>query len=119
MRLPMRDKPRFAEVTGSAGPDLLEAVPTRGHPAAADRSRGWIWLAARLLGALAVLATGAVHLNEFERFYSAIPTIGTLFLLNFVGATAIGLCLLAPVERIAGRYGSALVLLLALAGIAL
>ena len=29
-----------------------------------------------LLGALAVLATGAVHLHEFERFYSQIPTIG-------------------------------------------
>ncbi|MGN6169385.1 MAG: hypothetical protein ACTHQQ_14630 [Solirubrobacteraceae bacterium] len=73
----------------------------------------------RLLGALAVLATGAIHLYERGHFYSQIPTIGTLFLLNFLGATAIGLCLLAPVERIAGRYGSALVLLLALAGIAL
>ncbi|MBV8733503.1 MAG: hypothetical protein JO120_01855, partial [Solirubrobacterales bacterium] len=83
------------------------------------RSHGLVWLGARLVGALAVLATGAVHLHEFDRFYSQIPTIGTLFLLNFVGATAIGLCLLAPVEHIAGRYGSALLVLLAAAGLAL
>jgi hypothetical protein len=73
----------------------------------------------RLLGALAVLAVGGVHLYEFEHFYSAIPTVGTLFFLNFLGATAIGLGLLAPIERIAGRHGSALPVLLALAGIAL
>jgi hypothetical protein len=97
----------------------LDAVPTSRRPPAANRSRGRVWLAARLLGALAVLATGAIHLYELEHFYSQIPTIGTLFLLNFLGATAIGLSLLAPVERIGGRYGSALLVLLAAAGIAL
>lgn len=119
MRLPTRDKPSFAEVTAPAEPDVFDAVPTRGRPPAANRSRGWAWLAARVLGALAVLATGAVHLYEFEHFYSQIPTIGTLFFLNFLGATAIGLGLLAPIERIGGRYSSALLVLLAAAGIAL
>src|SRR4051812_5598249 len=46
-------------------------------------------------------------------------TIGTLFFLNFLGATAIGVALLAPVEPIGGRYGSALLELLAAAGTAL
>ncbi|MBV9534853.1 MAG: hypothetical protein JO321_05510 [Solirubrobacterales bacterium] len=119
MRLLTPDKSSLVEATGSAEPDLLDAVPTRGGPPAANRSLGRAWLAPRLLGALALLATGAVHLHEFERFYSQIPTIGTLFLLNFVGATAIGLCVLAPVEHIAGRYGSALLVLLAAAGLAL
>ncbi|HEY2654741.1 MAG TPA: hypothetical protein VGI55_03065 [Solirubrobacteraceae bacterium] len=119
MRLPTRDKPRSAELTTAAGPELFDALPTRGRPAAATRSHGWVWLAARMLGALAVLATGAVHLHEFEGLYSQIPTIGTLFLLNVLGATAIGLGLLAPVERTGGRHGSALLVLLALAGIAL
>jgi hypothetical protein len=100
-------------------PELFDAIPTRDRSPAGHRSRGWGWLAARLLGALAVLTTGAVHLYEFERFYSQIPTIGTLFLLNFVGATAIGLCILAPVEHAAGRYGNVLLVLLAAAGIAL
>jgi hypothetical protein len=60
-----------------------------------------------------------VHLYEFEHLYSQIPTIGTLFFLNFLGATGIGLGLLAPLQRIGGRHGTALLVLLALAGIAL
>jgi hypothetical protein len=118
MRLP-RTRATVADVTGSDEPDLWGAVPTRGRSPTANPARGWVWLAERLLGALAVLATGAVHLYEFEHFYSQIPTIGALFFLNFLGATTIGLGLLAPVERIAGRYGGALVVLLAAAGIAL
>jgi hypothetical protein len=74
-------------------------------------------LAARALGALSLLAVGAVHLQQYLNIYSAIPTIGTLFVLNFAGATAIGLALLAPIERVLGRWGNAVVALLALAGI--
>jgi hypothetical protein len=85
-------------------------------PAEAGRYGSAPALAARFLGALALLAVGAVHLQQYEYLYSAIPTIGTLFLLNFVGATTIGLGLLAPVERLLGRFGSAAVSLLALGG---
>jgi hypothetical protein len=119
MRLPARPHKGVAEGNGSARPELFDALPTRRRSPAARRSPGWIWLAARLVGALAVLAIGAVHLYEFDHFYSQIPTIGTLFLLNFLGATAIGLGLLAPVERIASRYGGTLLLALVLAGIAI
>src|SRR5262245_61854600 len=87
-----------------------------------DRSKPYrsaVVLAARFRGALAVLAVGAVHLQQYNYLYSAIPTIGTLFLLNFLGATGIGLGLLAPVERLLGRWGGAAVALLALGGIAL
>jgi hypothetical protein len=91
------------------------------HAASAvARPAGALWLAARLLGAAAVLAVGAIHLHEYNQIYSAIPTIGTLFVLNFVGATAIGLGLLAPLERLVGcRWGGAAVTLLAIAGIGL
>jgi hypothetical protein len=41
-----------------------------------------------------------------------------LFLLNFAGATGLGLGLLAPVERVLGRFGGAAVGLLALGGAA-
>jgi hypothetical protein len=97
-----------------------EAVPIAVRRARA-RDRGtWAWPATRGLGALAVLAVGAVHLQQYLWLYSAIPTIGTLFVLNFAGATAIGLGLLAPLERVLGpRWGSAAVGLLALAGIGL
>lgn len=77
------------------------------------------WLAARLAGALALLVVGAVHLEQYVRLYSGIPTIGTLFLLNFAGATALTVVLASPVETLAPRHGSRLVALAALAGVAL
>jgi hypothetical protein len=106
-------------VTAPARRELFDALPTHARAPTANRSAGWVWLGARLLGALAVLAVGGVHLYEFEHLYSHIPTIGTLFFLNFLGAAGIGLGLLAPVQRIGHAHGSALLVLLALAGIAL
>jgi hypothetical protein len=75
--------------------------------------------ALRALGALSLLAVGAVHLQQYFTLYSSIPTIGTLFVLNFVGASLVGLGLLAPVERFFGRLGSVLPALLAASGIAM
>jgi hypothetical protein len=96
-------------------------APTKARPSgAASRARGgWptLWLATRVLGALSLLATGAVHLQQYFELYSDIPTIGTLFVLNFVGATTVGLGLLAPVERLLGRFGGAALALLSVAGI--
>jgi amino acid transporter len=75
------------------------------------------WLLARVLGALSLLAVGIVHLQQYFDLYSEIPTIGTLFVLNFVGATVVGVGLLAPLERL-GRWAGTARALLALAGIA-
>jgi hypothetical protein len=89
-------------------------------PGATHRARGGrpaVWLAARMLGALSLLAVGAIHLQQYFELYSAIPTIGTLFVLNFVGATIVGVGLLAPVERLLGRLGGAALALFTLAGI--
>jgi hypothetical protein len=120
---------RSASARVRAPDHLREAIPPGGQP----RSTGmdahqslpvplpappWS-MVARALGALAVLAVGAVHLQQYLWLYHGVPTIGTLFVLNFAGATVIGLALLAPVERIAGRRGPLLVALLSLAGIAL
>jgi hypothetical protein len=88
-------------------------------PARSTAGRYSVWLAVRVLGALSLLAVGAVHLQQYDYLYSTIPTIGTLFLLNFVGATAIGLGLLAPVERLLGRLGAPALGLLVLGGIGL
>jgi hypothetical protein len=82
------------------------------------RRRARLWYRVRALGASSLLAVGAVHLQQYFYLYSAIPTIGTLFVLNFAAATVIGLGLLAPVERVLGRFGEAVVVLLALAGTA-
>lgn len=69
----------------------------------------------RTVGAMAVLVVGAVHLDQyFGEHFNVVPVIGPLFLLNFIGATAIGVGLLLP-----GLRMRVLHLLLALGGIAL
>jgi hypothetical protein len=91
-------------------------------PAAADLaqppSRATLARLGRYLGALALLGVGVDHLQQYYvDFYSAIPTIGTLFVLNFASATPVALGLVAPVERIAGRRAPAALALLAIGGI--
>lgn len=55
----------------------------------------------RRLGAIAVLGTGAVHLQQLMvQDFRGIPTIHVLFLLNVVGSVIVGLTLLAPLERV-------------------
>lgn len=97
------------------------SATTKIRPAGSAQStrdgRPRLWLAARVLGALSLLTVGAVHLQQYFELYSSVPTIGTLFVLNFVGATLVGLGLLAPVEHLLGRLGGAILALLGLAGI--
>lgn len=72
---------------------------------------------ARYVGALTLLGVGAVHIDQYTGvYYSVIPVIGPLFLLNFAFATVVGLALLAPVQRLP-RFGPWLPALLALTGI--
>jgi hypothetical protein len=52
--------------------------------------------------------------------YSAIPTIGTLFLLNAIGSAVIGIGLLAPIKRVAASpRADAAIGLLALGAVAI
>jgi hypothetical protein len=81
-------------------------------PAAGARS----WT--RYLGALALLGVGLDHLEQFAvDSYSAIPTIGTLFVLNFVAATVFAAGLATPVERLPGLAGRLAIPLLSAGGI--
>jgi hypothetical protein len=92
---------------------LRESRSARGVP-----SRALAWL--RFPGALALLAMAALHLQQaIGAHYSGIPTIGTLFFLNFAGGTLVGLGLMSPAGRIAGRRAATSSTLLALAGIGL
>src|SRR5581483_2801500 len=76
--------------------------------------------AARYVGALALLAMAAIHLEQYAGSgYSKIPTIGTLFLLNFAGGTVVALALMSPLDRLADGRGRGVTLLLALAGAAM
>ena len=55
---------------------------------------------ARYVGALSLIATGAVHLQQYYAvYYRVIPTIGPLFLVNFALGVALGVALLAPLPH--------------------
>ncbi len=71
----------------------------------------------RALGAIALLVVGAVHLEQYTvAHFSVIPTIGRLFLLNFIAATILGLLLLAPVRGTSRPHRLVIDSLAALAG---
>jgi len=66
-------------------------------------------LAVQILAAVSILFVGADHYYEYAvDQYRVLPTIGTLFLLNFVSATVVGLALLVPLERLSRRFGGLL-----------
>ena len=59
----------------------------------------------RLLTAISLLAVGGVHIQQYiGADYRVIPTIGSLFLLNFIGGTVLGLYFLVPASRHASRF---------------
>jgi hypothetical protein len=96
--------------TSSTRPLPDEAVISEPH-VRQGRATGML----RTLGALAVLVVGAVHLQQYVGDHiDVVPIIGPLFLLNFAGATVIGLGLLVPAMRMRPIH-----LLLALGGIGL
>jgi hypothetical protein len=73
---------------------------------------------ARYLGAISLLMVAAIHAQQYyDAYFSAVPTIGRLFMLNVVGASAAGLLLLAPLELLGRRLADAILVLAALAGI--
>ena len=73
---------------------------------------------ARYLGAAALLGVGIDHIQQyFGASYSFIPTIGTLFALNFASAVLLAAGLVAPVERVFPRAGRRILGLLAASGI--
>jgi hypothetical protein len=82
--------------------------------------RSIIAQASRYLGALAVLAIGVAHIQQYSvDDYSTVPTIGTLFLLNFIAAIVIAVGLTAPLRRATGRYADIIRAVFAVGGIVL
>jgi hypothetical protein len=88
----------------------------RSAPVLTDSPR--VRLTVRVLAAVLILFVGADHYYEYAvQEYSLLPTIGTLFLLNFISATVIGVLLLAPLDRIFHRFGKAVLAIAALSGL--
>ena len=59
----------------------------------------------RLLGALATIVVGAVHLQQYADFIRDVPTIGVLFVLNAAGAGVVTI-LLATRHATLGALGA-------------
>jgi hypothetical protein len=102
----------------------MTALSPPRHPAGlasfGTRHRSIVAQASRYLGALAVLATGIAHIEQYSvDDYSTVPTIGTLFLLNFIASIVIAVGLIAPLRRVTGRCTDAVRAVFALGGIAL
>jgi predicted exporter len=90
--------------------------------AAPDRLVQLRWITvgqvARYLGAAALVGVGVAHIWQYYvDSYSVIPTIGTLFALNFASALVVALGLVAPLQRLSRRWRRALLTLLAASGV--
>lgn len=59
----------------------------------------------RLLGALATIVVGAVHLQQYADFIADVPTIGVLFLLNGLGAGVLAVMLVTR-HAVLGAVGA-------------
>ena len=101
------------------------AVSTPSFPGAASRgaqasTRGRAVVAelARYLGAVSILVVGAIHAQQYyDAYFYVVPTIGTLFLLSFIGAGVVGAVLCAPVRLLGRRVGDLILALAALAAL--
>jgi hypothetical protein len=87
---------------------------TRGHGV----HREGVAEAGRFLGAVSILVVGAVHAQQYyDAYFRVVPTIGTLFLLSFIGASIAGALLLAPVRHFGRRLGDLVLSLAALGAV--
>jgi hypothetical protein len=72
----------------------------------------------RYLGAVSIVSVGVVHAQQYYgAYFSVVPTIGTLFLLSFIGSGVVGVVLVAPVRRLGRSIGDVILVLAALGAI--
>ena len=96
----------------NGGGSRARALPSRGGRA---EVAGY---ALRYAGALSVLIVGVIHAQQYYyAYFSVVPTIGTLFLLSFIGSAVFGVVLLAPVRRLGRNLGDLALVLASLGGI--
>jgi hypothetical protein len=92
----------------------------RARPLRRDHRRELTGEIARYLGAVSILLVGAVHAQQYyDAYFYVVPTIGTLFLLSFIGAGIVGTVLFAPVRRLGRRVGDLILVVSALGAISI
>lgn len=100
-------------------------VPTRRFARDQERRAPQKWTGrqvsaeiARYLGAISILVVGVIHAQQYyDAYFRVVPTIGTLFLLSFIGAGVVGAVLLSPVRRLGERLGDLVLAVAALGAI--
>jgi hypothetical protein len=96
------------------------------HPTRPSTAENWLrthprstiaWMAL-YLGAASLVVSGVDHIDQYyANDYRTVPTIGRLFVLNFVSAVVVAAGLIAPIGRVTRRYADAIRAVLAVAGI--
>jgi hypothetical protein len=94
----------------------LHARSTPAAPAPARRSR--LAAALRALGAAALVAEGAIHVQQYAVIFHTVPWIGQLFVLNAAGCAAAATALLFRRTVRLGALAGALISIAALAALA-
>jgi CBS domain containing-hemolysin-like protein len=101
---------RLSVIQGKRDPGAAREVPSLATSARIARG----------VGAIALLVVGGVHFEQYTvGHFSVIPTIGPLFLLNFISATILGLVLLVPMRAAVGFRRLAIDSLAAISGVGL
>ena len=78
----------------------MKVVTAMAREPATTRTDSGAATVARYVGGLALIATGAVHLQQYYGvYYRVIPMIGPLFLVNFAVGVVLGIALLAPLPH--------------------
>ena len=92
----------------------MASVATRHMPAARDV----VVEGTRYLGAVSIVVVGVIHAQQYyDAYFNVVPTIGTLFLLSFIGSGIVGAILVAPARRLGRSLGDAVLLVAALGAI--
>ena len=100
------------------GRDIGSDESSRMRPAHAVHRSDLIREIARYLGAISLVVVGIIHAQQYYyAYFSVVPTIGTLFLLSFVGSGVVGATLIIPVRRLGRNIGDLILVLAALGGI--
>jgi hypothetical protein len=87
-------------------------------PARSERRADVAVESVRYLGAVSILLVGVVHAQQYyDAYFSVVPTIGTLFLLSFIGSGVVGIALIAPVRRLGRPIGDLILVVASLGAI--
>jgi hypothetical protein len=107
-----------ASTNVARNPAIKGGGTVRSLPARPTRRVEVVGEIARYIGAVSILLVGVVHAQQYyDAYFSVVPTIGTLFLLSFVGSGVVGVVLIAPVRRLGQSIGDLILVVAALGAI--